>query len=101
MLLNITIVAVLLAIGNVAFRHFEPSMPLWRRLLKIFVALAITAVISYYFGRTGVIIAIGIAILPVIYIHGIWLPRHGVNGWTGEPRERYYALRGWPPPERS
>src|SRR5215475_5516693 len=99
MVLDITIVAVLLVIGNILFRHFEPRTPLWRRLLKIFVALAITAVISYYFGRTGVIVAIGIAMLPVIYIHGIWLPRHGVNGWTGEPRERYYALRGWPPPE--
>jgi len=100
MILDITIMAVVLTIGNVAFRHFEPHMPLWRRLLKIFVALAITAVISYYFGRTGVIIAIGIAMLPVIYIHGIWLPHHGVNGWTGEPREKYYALRGWPPPEK-
>lgn len=33
--------------------------------------------------------------LPVIYVHGVWLPRHGVNGWTAEPREKYYALRGW------
>jgi hypothetical protein len=69
-------------------------------LLKVLVTLAATAVISYYFGRTGVIIAFGVAMLPVIYIHGIWLPRHGVNGWTGEPREKYYALRGWPPADR-
>ena len=101
MVLDITIVALLLAIGNVAFWHFEPQQPLWRRLLKIFVALAITALISHYFGRTGVIIAVAIATLPVIYVHGIWLPRHGVNGWTGEPREKYYALRGWPPPDSS
>jgi len=99
MVLDITIVAAFLAIGNVAFRHFDPQMPLWRRLLKILAALAITAITSYYFGRTGVMIALAIAMLPVIYIHGIWLPRHGVNGWTGEPRERYYALRGWPPPK--
>ncbi|HYC31310.1 MAG TPA: hypothetical protein VEB59_03425, partial [Gemmatimonadales bacterium] len=26
------------------------------------------------------------------YVHLIWLPRHGVNGLTGEPRERYLAL---------
>lgn len=93
-------VAVLLAAGNVLFRDFEPQKPLWRRLLKIFVFLALTAVISYYFGRTGVLIALAIAALPVIYIHAIWLPRHGVNGWTGEPREKYYALRGWAPPDR-
>ena len=100
MFLDVLTVAVLLAVGNVAFRRFDPRMPLWRRLLKIVIALAITAAISYYFGRTGVIIALVIAMLPVICIHGIWLPRHGVNGWTGEPREKYYALRGWPPPEK-
>jgi hypothetical protein len=100
MLLDVTIMAVFLAIGNVAFWHFEPQKPLWRRLLKVFAALAITAIISNYFGKTGVMIWFVIAALPVIYIHGIWLPRHGVNGWTGEPREKYYALRGWPPPDR-
>jgi hypothetical protein len=44
-------------------------------------------------------IALAIAALPVIYVHGIWLPRHDVNGWTGEPREKYYALRGWNRPQ--
>jgi hypothetical protein len=96
MVVDVAIMAIFLAIGNVKFRHFEPRMPLWRRLLKSFVALAITAIISYYFGRTGVLIWFGIAALPLIYVHGYWLPRHGVNGWTGEPREKYYALRGWP-----
>jgi hypothetical protein len=70
-----------------------PSTCTWHRL-------PIAAIISHYFGRTGVMIWFGIAALPVIYIHGIWLPRHGVNAWTGEPREKYYALRGWPPADR-
>lgn len=75
--------AVLLAVGNVAFRHFEPRTPWWRRLLKALAVLTMTAVISYYIGRTGILIAFGIAALPVIYIHAVWLPRHGVNGWNG------------------
>jgi hypothetical protein len=100
MFLDVALVAVLLVFGNIAFRHFEPMMPLWRRVAKITLILAVTAVISYFFGRTGVIIAMGVALLPIIYIHAIWLPRHGVNGWTGEPKERYHALRGWPPPEK-
>jgi hypothetical protein len=99
MLLDVALMAAVLLIGNVKFKHFEPQMPLWRRLLKVFAALATTAIISYHFGRTAVIIAFIVATLPVIYIHGVWLPRHGVNGWTGEPREKYYALRGWPPPK--
>ena len=100
MFLDVAVVAVLLIFGNIAFRHFEPMMPLWQRVAKTSLILAVTAVISYVFGRTGVLIAMGVALLPIIYIHGIWLPRHGVNGCTGEPRERYYALRGWPPPEK-
>jgi hypothetical protein len=100
MILDVAIMAVFLLVGNLAFRHFEPQTPWWRRVLKAFVVLAVTAVISYYFGRTGVLLAFGIALLPVIYVHAIWLPSHGVNGWTGEPREKYYALRGWAPPDR-
>lgn len=100
MLLDIAVVAAILLAGNILFRHFDPHLPLWRRLLKVLVILTATAVISYYFGRTGVIIAFVIAFIPVIYIHAIWLPRHGVNGWTGEPRDKYYALRGWAPEDR-
>ena len=88
-------VAALLVFGNIKFRHFDPGLPLRRRVMKVLAALAVTAAVSHYFGSTGVFIGLGIAMLPVIYVHGIWLPRHGVNGWTGEPREKYYALRGW------
>jgi hypothetical protein len=94
-LVDVTMVAVLLLFGNIKFRHFDPRMPLSRRVFKTLAALAITALISKSFGRAGVLVGIGIAMLPLIYVHGVWLPRHGVNGWTGEPRERYYALRGW------
>jgi hypothetical protein len=100
MLLDVAAVAVLLGFGNITFRRFDPQLPLWRRLAKVGVALIATAMISYYFGRTGVLIAVAAALAPVVYIHAIWLPRHGVNGWTGEPREKYYALRGWPPEGR-
>lgn len=100
MILDVATAAVLLAIGNIMFWRFEPQKPLWRRLLKVFAALLITVAISYYFGRIGVVIAFGIAAIPVIYVHAIWLPRNGVNGLTGEPRDKYYALRGWAPPER-
>lgn len=98
MLLDVAAVALLLLIGNIAFYHFDPNLALWRRILKTAITLAVTAIISYYFGRTGVLIALGIILVPLIYVHAIWLPRHGVNGWTAEPRDKYHALRGWPPP---
>lgn len=100
MFLDLGMVAAILVFGNIKLRHFDPRVPLRRRVIKVLATLGVTAVISYYFGRIGVLIALGTAMLPVLYIHGIWLPRHGVNGWTAEPREKYYALRGWAPEER-
>jgi peptidoglycan biosynthesis protein MviN/MurJ (putative lipid II flippase) len=93
---DLAAVATLLALGHIFFGHFEERTPKWRKVLKLFVTLGITALLSRSFGHTGVAIAFGIALLPVIFIHAWWLPKkHGVNGWTGEPRDRYYELRGW------
>ena len=100
MLLELAIAAAFLLVGNIVFHHFDPHLPLWKRFAKSALTLAALALVSYYFGRKGVLIAACIVLVPLIYVHGIWLPRHGVNGWTGEPREKYYALRGWPPPPR-
>jgi len=30
-----------------------------------------------------------VPLLGAAYVHLRWLPKHGINGWTGEPRERY------------
>jgi len=98
MLLSLAIMAAFLLVGNVVFRHFDPQLPWWRRVLKAVAGMVITAVVSHYFGTTSVIVWFAIIAAPLIYVHGFWLPRNGVNGWTGEPRERYYRLRGWPPP---
>ena len=43
----------------------------------------------------GFIFFLGIMIIPVLIIHIWWLPKKGINGWTGEPKEKYYELRGW------
>jgi len=99
MLLPLLLMALLLAVGNIFFWRFDPRQPLWRRILKVIVTLAVTAAVARYFGTVGIIVWFAMVILPIVYIHGIWLPRHGVNGWTAEPRDKYYALRGWPPPD--
>jgi hypothetical protein len=39
---------------------------------------------------------LSILIFPVIYVHGYYLPkRKGINGWTGEPKSKYYEFRNW------
>jgi len=57
--------------------------------------IGIILTLSILFGRTVALVVLGLATLPVIYIHGILLPKKGINGWTGEPKGRYYDFRGW------
>jgi hypothetical protein len=47
------------------------------------------------FGRPWSFLLIGAMVAIPLVVHGWWLPSKGVNGWTGEPKARYYELRGW------
>lgn len=92
---DISIVAFVLVLGHIAFGHFEERSPRWRKLLKTIITFALMISLNIFFGRTIAFVVLGLWLLPVLYIHGILLPRKGVNGWTGEPKAKYYALRGW------
>lgn len=98
---EVAIVASLFAVGNIVFGHFEEGRPKWRRVLKFVVVTALGVWISSRFGRAWFWALLGGMAIPVAFIHVWWLPRLGINGWTGEPREKYYALRGWTPPRPS
>ena len=93
--LEVAIVTIFFLLGNIYFGHFEERSPKWRKVAKYIVSLAIILVVSHYFGRTAAFILLGLSILPIIYVHGILLPRKGINGWTGEPKGKYYDFRGW------
>jgi hypothetical protein len=99
MLLPLVLMALLLAAGNIVFWRFDPRQPLWRRILKVILTLAVTAAVSRFLGRVAVLVWFAIVILPIVFIHAVWLPRHGINGWIAEPRDKYYALRGWTKPD--
>ena len=92
---EIAIVSILFSAGNIFFGHFEEKKPKWRRLLKMILFTAAFCAISYYAGRNWFYITLGIMLLLVIIVHGWLLPKKGINGWTGEPKEKYYELRGW------
>lgn len=95
---EIAVMSTIFAIGNILFGHFEERTPKWRRLAKMALITAVAVAISAYLGRTWFWTFLAAMALPVIIIHAWWLPSRGVNGWTGEPREKYYALRGWKHP---
>lgn len=93
---EIAIVSIIFALGNIVFGHFEEQTPKLRRVGKYLLAILIVCVISTYWGRTTAMIVLGLFFLPVLYIHGYYLPKKkGINGWTGEPKSRYYEFRGW------
>lgn len=92
---ELAVVFALTTIGNIYLGHFESGRPKWVRVVKMLVGGALSVLISATLGRVWFFVMLGTVLAMVLVIHAWWLPRHGVNGWTGEPRERYYALRGW------
>ena len=93
--MEVAVVATVFAVGNILFSHWAAETPRWRRLLKFVLILGLTLAISAVLGRRWALVFLGLLALAVVIVHAWWLPRHGINGWTGEPKEKYYALRGW------
>jgi hypothetical protein len=92
---EVSIVSITFLLGHIFLGHFEERAPKIKKLAKYIVTLFAVVLLSAYFGRTAALTIYGIMFIPVLYIHGIWLPKKGINGWTGEPRDKYYELRGW------
>ena len=92
---EVAIVATIFAVGNITMGHWEAQTPKWRRLLKFVLFVALVVALSKWLGRAWSFGFLGLMGVAVLVIHGWWLPRQGINGWTGEPKEKYYAMRGW------
>ena len=93
---EVAIVSIIYAIGNIVFGHFVEQTPKWRRVSKYILTLIIIITLSYYFGRTAAMIVLSIFMLPLLYVHGYYLPKKkGINGLTGEPKSKYYDFRKW------
>jgi len=92
---EIAIVTIFILLGHIFLGHFEERSPKWRKVAKWLATVIIIVSLSVFFGRTIAFVILGIALIPVVYIHGILLPKKGINGWTGEPKSKYYEFRGW------
>src|SRR5687768_12049446 len=90
-----SIVTLFFLFGHIFFSHFEERSPKWRKVAKYIVTMVIMLSISGFAGRVYAFSLLGLAVLPVIYVHAVLLPRKGINGWTGEPKSKYYDFRGW------
>lgn len=99
--LEVSVVSTLTAIGSIALGHFEAGKPRWKRVLKFLFSLVVFVGVSATAGRAWSFALMGVLLGAVVYIHAVWLPGKGINGWTAEPREKYYKLRGWPYPPKT
>lgn len=89
---DVAVVMTIFAIGSVLFGRFEEHKPRVRRLAKVAIVVVVTLAVAELAGRLW---AYGLLAVPLVgagWVHLVWLPRHGVNGWTAEPRDRYLAL---------
>jgi hypothetical protein len=92
---EVAVITSIFSFGYIFFGHFEMFTPKWKKVLKIVVFTVLACTISALFGRVWVFVMLGVLSSFVIVIHAWWLPKNGINGLTAEPKEKYYALRGW------
>lgn len=93
---EIAIVSIIYALGNILMGHFEEQTPKLRRVGKYLLTLVIVCCISIFIGRQVALLFLSLSIIPILYIHAYYLPKKkGINGWTGEPKSRYYEFRKW------
>jgi hypothetical protein len=93
---EIAIVSIIYALGNILMGHFEERTPKIRRVGKYLLSMLIVCGISLFLGRTTAMVFLAGFIIQVLYIHGYYLPKKkGINGWTGEPKSKYYEFRKW------
>ncbi|HET7003837.1 MAG TPA: hypothetical protein VFI33_21095 [Puia sp.] len=93
---EVAVVSIIYALGNILMGQFEERTPKIRRVGKYILTLILVCGISAFAGRTIAMIFLACFIVPLIYVHGYFLPKKkGINGWTGEPKSKYYEFRKW------
>ncbi len=92
---DVSMVSMMFAVGNILMGHFEEHTPKWRRVLKYFLSLVVVIGLVHFTNRYIAYGFVGCFALFALYVHAIVLPKKGINGWTGEPKDEYYKFRGW------
>lgn len=86
------LIMAIFAIGGVLFGRFEQHKPRGRRVMKQILGVSALLLVDVFVGRFWAFGLLALLAIFVVYIHAWWLPKHGINGWTAEPYDRYLAL---------
>jgi hypothetical protein len=74
------------------FNNFEKHLSVQRRVLKLFIVVGVLTVIGILFGRFAFWGIITLMTIGQVYLHGIYFPKHGINGLTAEPHDKYLEV---------
>lgn len=94
--LTITEILIVFTIAGIAyfvlFNNFEKHIPVQKRITKLFIVVGILAIIGVLFGRYAFWGVITLMTVGQIYLHGVYFPKHGINGFTAEPYDKYLQV---------
>lgn len=71
------------------FNNFEKHVPVQKRLAKLLIVVGVLAATGVLFGRFAFWGVIALMTIGQIYLHGVYFPKHGINGLTAEPYDKY------------
>ncbi len=93
---SLTEIIIVLTISSLAyfvvFNKFEKHVPMQKRITKLIILVSVLAIIGVLFSRFAFWSVIALMTIGQVYVHGIYFPKHGVNGWTAEPYDKYLEL---------
>ena len=73
----------------IVFNNFEKHVPTQRRITKLFIVIGVFACIGILFSRYTFWGMIVLMTIGQIYLHSVYFPKHGINGLTAEPYDKY------------
>ncbi len=76
----------------IVFNNFEKHVPVQKRVTKLFIVTGAFAAIGILFGRFAFWGVIALMTIGQVYLHGVYFPKHGINGLTAEPRDKYLEV---------
>ncbi len=97
LLIDLVIVVAGWLAGNVVFRAFERHVSVRKRIAKLAVILAVLYGVGMIGGRGAIYGMLLLMVAGMTALHAWWFPKHGVNGLTAEPYDRYLRLIGKAP----
>jgi hypothetical protein len=92
---EIAVISSIFAVGGIFFGHFEEKTSKFKRLGKFIFMILLSVALTHFIGREAFYVFIAVAVFFFLFVHLYLLPSKGINGWTAEPKDKYYELRGW------